>query len=448
MIHTIGHLKYNVRGGKKFPPFLWNLVFICIQLRKNVMRIFILFAFVVGFAPSFFGQTVVRFSCIDRATKDPISQVAIHVVGNPAWAKVMYTNRTGFAYLTVPQQDSLQFEFEHVAYTAINPPPKQKYPGKSSDTVTVVVKMNFNKTREIAEVIIKPAGVPDTIFQSNRVSVQDFEFLRDGNLLLLTYPKNMRKETELVVYDGFELKGQIPLREKGTEIIRDYRGNPHVVTEKNVFGVVPNGTKMEIIQIDKAYYMTYIAPIVDTSVTNLYFSNYNALYPAFDYFRHDRSDSTYRKIAKVEDEFMMELYRSEYKWVDVRTKLWAKQKEYDTGIDAEIWVGANYFTQSVYYKELYAPLFERNDSIFLFDHYENWMFRYTKDGDIIDSIPIYYHLQPKQNGWKQQLLQDETTGQIYLVFEKAGQVSLRRFDVSTGKLGAVSYTHLRAHETG
>lgn len=36
---------------------------------------------------------------------------------------------------------------------------------------------------------------------------------------------------------------------------------------------------------------------------------------------------------------MMELYRSEFKYVDVRTKLWAMDKEHETGIDKEIWVG-------------------------------------------------------------------------------------------------------------
>lgn len=336
--------------------------------------------------------------------------------------------------VAVSTNDSVTFAFDHVAYTALNEPVKKIYKGTMGDTLLLVIKMNFNKTREIEEVIIKPAGVPDTVFQSQRVSVQDFEFLQDGNMLLLTYPKNMRKETELVVYNGSELKGEIPLQEKGLEIIRDYRGNPHVVTEKSVFGIVAKNNAIEIGQLDKAYYMTYIAPIVDTTVTKYFFSNFNNSYPAFDYFTFDLVDSTYRKIAKIEDEFMMELYRSEYKWVDVRTKLWAKEKEHETGIDAEIWVGANYFTQSIYYKELYAPMFERNDSIFVFDHYKNWMFRYSKAGDLLDSLPIYYHLQPKQTGWKKQLIQDQTTGQIYLVFEKAGIVSLRRLDVASGKL--------------
>jgi len=180
--------------------------------------------------------------------------------------------------------------------------------------------------------------------------------------------------------------------------------------------------------------MTYIAPIVDTTITKYFFSDFNPVYPAFDYYTFDAVDSSYKKIAKVEDELMMELYRSEYKWVDVRTKLWAKDMEHQTGIDAEIWVGATYFTQSIYYKELYAPMFRRNDTIFMFDHYKNLMFRYNANGNAMDSLPIFYHLQPKQTGWKKQLIQDQITGQVYIVYEKAGQISLRRIDLATGEL--------------
>ena len=41
---------------------------------------------------------------------------------------------------------------------------------------------------------------------------------------------------------------------------------------------------------------------------------------------------------------MMEFYRAEYKYVDVRTKLWAHQKQIETGIDKENGDGATVFT--------------------------------------------------------------------------------------------------------
>jgi hypothetical protein len=181
--------------------------------------------------------------------------------------------------------------------------------------------------------------------------------------------------------------------------------------------------------------MKYIFPVVDTVQSKLFFSNFNANYPAFDYLAFDQLDSTYSKIMEIKDELMMELYRAEYKWVDVRTKLWAFNKEIETGIDKEIWVGANYFTNTLYYKQLYAPMFRKNDSIYVFDYYKDLLFSFDSRGNKLDSIPIFHHYQPKQTGWKRNLLQDEITGEVYAFFEKAGICSVQKINLRTGVLG-------------
>lgn len=395
---------------------------------------------------SAFSQTTVRIVAKDRSNGDPVSRVFIRQYQGDSMVKSQYTNLKGAAYFTVSTTEATRFELEHIAFSPLENIPTKIFSGKPGDTLTLQVRMYYLKERMLDQVVIKPIGVPDTIFESSRVSVTDFEFLPDNNLLLLTYPKNLKKGTELVLYDGFNLLGEIPLPEKGQELIRDYRGNPHVVTDKNVYGITETNKRIQIAQIGKDYYMTYIAPIVDTSYTKYYFSNFNPNYPAFDYFTFDIVDSTYRKIAKVQDDLMMELYRSEFKWVDVRTKLWAKEKENETGIDKEIWVGMYYFTSSIYYKELYAPMFERNDSIFLFDHYKNLLFKYSYQGDIIDSIPIYYHLQAKENGWKKDLIQDYETGEIYIHYELAGKAQLRHFNTTTGKLSSPIELHFKYPE--
>jgi hypothetical protein len=414
--------------------------------KLTVMKPILYAAFLIFFSSAAFAQTTVRIITKDRSNGDPVSRVYIRQFQGDSLVSSQYTNLKGMAYFRVSTKEATKFELEHIAFNPLENIPVKVFSGKPNDTITIHVRMHYFKEHLIEEVVIKPVGVPDTIFESSRVSVTDFEFLPDNNLLLLTYPKNLKRGTELVLYDGYNLLGEIPLPEKGQELIRDYRGNPHVVTDKNVYGITEKNRQIQIAQIEKSYYMTYIAPIVDTSYTKYYFSNFNPNYPAFDYFTFDVVDSTYRKIAKVQDDLMMELYRSEFKWVDTRTKLWAKEKENETGVDKEIWVGMYYFTSSIYYKELYAPIFERNDSIFLFDHYKNLLFRYSFEGDLIDSIPIYYHLQPKENGWKKHLIQDYETGEIFIHYESAGKAKLRHFDTTTGKLGAPIELHFKYPE--
>jgi hypothetical protein len=289
-------------------------------------------------------------------------------------------------------------------------------------------------SRTLNEVVVRPPGVPDTVFQSEEISVADFEILQNGKIVLLTYPKQLKKGSDLKLYDGQQILSSFSIPDVAEELIRDFRGNAHVICQEHVFCVSLVNDTLNLATLPKDYFYNYVAPIVDTSTTKLFFSNFNELYPAFDYFAFDQLDSVYKKIAEIEDELMMELYRSEYKWVDVRTKLWAKYKELETGIDAEIWVGANYFTQSLYYKELYAPMFGKNDTFYVFDYYKDRMLSFDKNGEPIDSVAIYHHYNPKYSGWAKKLLQDRQTGIIYALYEKDGFTYLGLMDLKTGEV--------------
>jgi len=343
------------------------------------------------------------------------------------------SNRLGKVYFNALNGQSFSFNAEHYKFNEIFG--KRKIPAKNSlDTLTVQFEMEFIRVQNQEEMVVSAPGVPIIYFKSNQLSVADFEVLNSGEMLLLTYPKRLNKGNELLVYDGRNIKRRFSVPDVAEELVRDYRKNPHVVCEKNVYGVILNNDDITLSTIDKPYFMKYLAPILDTNKTKLYFSNFNKDYPAFDYFTYDQIDSTYTKILEIKDDLMMELYRSEYKWVDVRTKLWAKNLELKTGIDAEIYVGANYFTQSPYYKELYAPLFHRNDTLFVFDYYKDKLRTYTDLGEPIDSVAIYHHYDKRKTGWESELFQDSKTGEIYALFDRAGFSYLGRIDTKTGEI--------------
>ena len=302
------------------------------------------------------------------------------------------------------------------------------------DSIFVNYEMDYTKMIELDDNIVFGPGKPKIIYKSKRLHVQDFEILDDGRLILLTYPKQLKKGSELLLYDGSRVLNTFSVPGVATDLIRDYRGNPHVVCKENVFGIHVDKNKISISNLQKEYFTKYVAPIVDTNTSKMYFSTFNPDYPAFEYFAYDQLDSTYLKIVGIEDEFMMELYRAEYKWMDVRTKLWARNREIQTGIDAEVWVGANYFTQSIFYKEVYAPLFHRNDSLFVFDYYKDKQFIYNAAGEKLDSTSLYHHYQPKRTGWQKNLIQDRTTGEIYATYDRAGYTYIGWVDTKTGEI--------------
>ena len=391
------------------------------------MRSLLLFSFLF-FLISGFSQdsTKVWISLFDKRSGEPVPNVQL--TGDLGGKTLLRKSDQKGRILFYSKQGAVDLGFTHPLYESLKT--TRRIPDE--DSINIEILLVPIRSQDITEVVVKAPGVPDTIYQSKRLSVADFEIQSNGDLVLLAYPKNLKKGSELLLYNGVEVLNSFVIPGVAQELVRDYRGNAHVVCAENVVGLHIQSGKIGISTLDKEYYLKYLAPILDTNHTKLFFSNFSKDYPAFSYFSFDQLDSTYKKICNVQDDLMMELYRSEYKWVDVRTKLWAKEKEHQTGIDAEIWVGANYFTQSIYYKELYAPMFHRNDTLFVFDYYKDMLLCYSAHGDPIDSIPIYHHYNPRSTGWKKQLIQDRITGEIYAVYDKAGFTYLGNVNVTTG----------------
>jgi len=386
--------------------------------------------FIVGFSYAQ-DSVVVRMSFYDKKTGESVQNVnaTINLDGAKSFFKTSRAN--GMLEFIAPKDAKGTAFFTHGIFESS----ELKFTTKSKeDTLDFSVNLVSQRIQYVGEVVVKPIGTPYVVYGSDRISVADFEIRNDGKLILLTYPKRLKKGSDLLLTEGKTVLNSFHVPGVAEELVRDYRGNTHIVCEETVFGIQLNNGSLQVGQIEKPYFLKYIMPIVDTNHSKMYFSNFNSNYPAFDYFAYDLMDSTYRKIVNIQDDLMMEMFRAEYKWMDVRTQLWAKNKELETGIDAEIWVGANYFTKSIYYKELYAPLFHRNDSLFVFDYYADKLFTFNKYGDKLDSVDIYHHYQPKSTGWKKSLIQDHVTGQIYARFEKDGISYLGLIDTKTGEI--------------
>lgn len=361
-------------------------------------------------------SVVVRIFTLDKKSQEEAPNVKIVVLYDRIEAMRVSSGPKGEVGIKMPVGAYAELRLSHPRFQD----QVKKIKVKSGDTIDVKYYLIPIAFKEERETVVYAPGRPEKVFGSPDFHIEDFELLQNGELLLLTYEKNMNRGSELKIYNGQQVTSTFDVPGEASELIHDFRGNPHVVCRDNVFGIQKSEGKVNISTIEKEYYLTYIAPIVDTNSTKMYFSNFTDIYPAFEYFVFDQWDSTYRQIVGIEDELMMELYLSEYKWVDIRTKLWAKNKEIQTGIQAEVWVGANYFTQSIYYKEAYSPMFHRNDTLFVLDYYRDLLFKFDKSGNKLDSVAIYHHYNPKKNGWKRNVIQDKLTGQIFAVFEKGG----------------------------
>ena len=381
-----------------------------------------------------FGQTVFKIQCLDKYSLAPIPNATVEINNGDTLFKMM-TNVNGYVRseeIFMYDKNSMLINVQHPLYE--NQLLKNNFFQMERDTQEIKLFLKPIKQQWFDPVSVKAPGVPDTVFQSKEFNVADFEVSENGDFILLVYPKRAGQRNSLMLFDGIAVKDSLAVDQEGINLIKDYRNKIHLVCHEQVYHVQTTQNKINLNSIPKSYFTTYILPVVDSTTSMMFFSNYNEFYPAFDYFSLDLIDSTYRNIIHIEDTLMMELYRSEYKWVDVRTRLWAKHKELETGIDAQIWVGANYFTQSIYYKMPFAPMFKVYDSIYVFDFPSDRLFVHNRYGEKMRSIAIHFHYKKDKTGWKRNILKDQSTGMLYAVFEKDGITSLGQIDLQKGMI--------------
>jgi hypothetical protein len=392
------------------------------------MKLYLIFLFFILCKLTFSQDSIVIHGEI-KVRFENISIGNAQIVILPKNEIKIHSSTNGYFELKIPFQKKVELYISHPEYND-----EQKLiviPQK--DTMFFKVEMTPIKKLEDVTIHFKREN-PEKVFGDTLLSVADFELMNNGKIILLAYPKRLTKGSQLLLWDK-KIESEFSIDGISEELVRDFRGNPHLICSDKVIGIqLIDGKSILTYSIEKEYFKKYLAPILDTNKTKMYFTTFNKDYPAFTYFTYDQLDSSYSKIIEITDELMMELYRSEYKWADVRTKIWAKQKEIETGIEAVIWVGANYFTKSVYYKELYAPLFHRNDTLFVFDYYKDKLLLFNQKGERLDSISITHHYHPKETGWKKKLIQDRLTGQIYAITEIAGYSYLTYVNTQTGKL--------------
>ena len=87
---------------------------------------------------------------------------------------------------------------------------------------------------------------------------------------------------------------------------------------------------------------------------------------------------TVQKNCTITDARTLELFRSQYKYMQGRDKVIAMDLALETGIDAEIIAGyMTGFPDDLYFHPPYAPLFVINDTLCVFDHYRERIARYN-----------------------------------------------------------------------
>lgn len=405
------------------------------------MRILFIIIFLT-FNSAIFSQEKVQFSfeLIDDATKVELESCLLNItVANEQKRLNNYYSQDTVVFSDISSDEELTINARINGYSSLTMNidlSNYKRAIKKERVIQLTLAFEYDG-QDILGVDVNANQKPDVVFSSDTISVSDFKIIDDQNLILLTYPKRLEKSSEIVWFHKGEVKSRIASPDEALNLISDYRNNIYLKCKEHTFRISIYDN-LEIREVDRRELENQVLPILDTLEEDfVYFSNYNEWYPAFDYFMVTRADTQYTEIRHIEDSGMMEQYRAEYKWADVRTKLWAWDMEAESGIDREIWVGANIFTNSIYYEEPYSPMFLVNEELVLFDMYNDMLCRIDAyNCEVFDSIPIQFHLNRRKSNWERDIIQDPITKKIYAVYDFVGNTTLREINPKTGELSA------------
>lgn len=393
---------------------------------------------------AFFGssqEVILQFDFEDNMTQSPVDsvQVKIYSVSNKVLLSQVVREKEKVSF---PMASSLMVRLKaeksgyYTSDTLINLEPyKRKI--KRGKVIPLTLSLRY-KGQSSDEVDISDYYRPPIIYSSEQLAVSDYAIIDQETTVLLVYPKRLNAGSQLIWYTHDSVVNTKNCPETAEQLITDYRDRIYLRCKKHDY-LLEDNEKLNLTKVARDELNRSIRPVEDTLDNDaLFFNTYSAHYPAFDYYKINLRDTTDQLLHHIEDTVMMEQYRAEYKWADPQEKLWAWRKEDETGIDRQIWIGANYFTNSVYYEQPYGNFFIVQDSAYVFDFYKNRLYTYDgHSGKKIKQIKIDFFLNTRktwwESDWEKTMLQDPITKKVYTYYDRGGYVDLYEVNLETGE---------------
>jgi hypothetical protein len=368
---------------------------------------------------------------VSASDSTPVEGIVVSCKDPARWST---TNANGKYALFLTRKAGVTIEYRHPSFESkkitITGAMLNASPG---DTIRIDIRMT-PKAIELVGVTINSG--PDTVFGNWKFFVEDFMFTEDGRMVLLTFEKSLKESKVLLVDAQQKILSSFDVPAEAKELYRDYQGNINVMCVDSAFRVkVILPAKVILLALPYKDFCDRMLPCIDTCGGQILFSNYMAEYPAFSYFAYSPADTTIRKLRYVVDGDLLDSYNWEFDFLKPKDRLYARKMELYTGIDKRV-IAATMtgFPNSIYYTPLYAPMFVKNDTICVFDHYADTLFLYNRNMQLIGASRIDYHHPKNWKEWDRQIHQDEITGELYARFEKGGFYTLKKIDIRTGKI--------------
>lgn len=289
---------------------------------------------------------------------------------------------------------------------------------------------------------------PEPVFKNDTLHAAVFEPGADGLwVLAYTHPRLLRdgsragqeilRDVVLVLLDTFLNEvARKPLPGECTGLHIGRHGEAYVLGTDRVWGIDVEQDAIRLSTILTSAFNEALRPWTDSTAGHWLGSNYDATFPGFDHLAYEPVSEIVSVFCSVQDTFMMQLFRSQYKYMSGRDKVIAMDMELTTGVDRELWAGRmTGFHNDLYFKPPYAPLFVCHDTILVFDHTAGRLKRFDRRRAPIGESKLLHHTGQPGRAFTGKLLHDRALGEVYAVFEQAGRTWLCSIDPRTAAMG-------------
>ena len=303
-------------------------------------------------------------------------------------------------------------------------------PANKQDTIFLDIILE-NKSTELDEVTVSASKVI-WVYQKKNTHIIDFA-LRDHEILLVCrenynyFLRRLDSVGEKII--DFQIK------KNPEKLYEDCTGGIHLVYADSVFELNLIGNSIAMFP-GHSYIetMDVLSPCVISSKDNFIVKGLGPHNKLVKYVKIDRNTKKPNLLYITMDRNAMrdlDEYASQNNIpVPLFNPNYNLPPQMTTSSDRQMWDNQQFYNQ-ILKKPLYAPIFEINDSVFVFDHFKDSALVFTMSGNHVRSFQISYHYF---ENWKSELLINEEKTKLYARYEIDGLTTLRQINPSTGKV--------------
>ena len=357
---------------------------------------------------------------VSDTTGKVLKDVAIY---NSKQHLIGITNNFGTTTISAHLGDAVVFS--HISYE-----PKTMKISDENMLVVLNSKTNILPEAEIVE------NVPHLAYKNKEVWIVDYIVGREGITAITTTGK-----TSHLLHLGFE-QDTLSIRQIDTKyenLFRDVFGNIHLLGPDSAYQVYSDRETMHLLygvmreKFDKTF--APIAALTDSVLVTKQAFYYGQEWAFFKVNRNTRKT-----------EFLCDIYGESLEmaknWDIDNRRLGAGQGSmFYSPIkkSEELEVMEENLLKKLMLQEVYVPVLNIDNSIYIFDFQNDAIYIYNNLGDYVDRVEMSFHRGFRNSvnkNWDNHIVYDDATKECYAQFTQDGIVTLKKINLKNGKIEA------------